>query len=439
MGLELYPFQKEGVAFLKSHKSVLLADDPGVGKTAQTCVALEHRSPVLVVCPNAVKWFWAKELVRWGGYSVEEILVYEQGDNRVEGLFEWGGVKVWILHWESLRYNETALRQKFWSVIIADEAHRMKGRNTQQSKVIRALKAATKYALTGTPIINRDDEVWSLLNFLFPQQYRGYWKFMNDWMTYEKNIWGGLDYVRFKDVKAFKRELAQFMIRRKKEDVLPQLPPKVYTHLDIELGPEQRRVYEEMKEKFLAEIKDDEVITASTALVKLIRLRQIACGLFLCSSGETSTKLDAALELIEDCNKPVVVFSNFVGMVEKLKEKLGDRCRIITGEVSTPVREENIKAFQAGEYQVIALTTQTGGTGITLTRADMVLFLDLPWSPAIKLQAEDRIHRIGQEATSVTITSLIVKDTVEEKMEQLLRYKSALMERLTGKELKELF
>jgi SNF2 family DNA or RNA helicase len=386
-----------------------------------------------------VKWHWAKELIRWGGYKVQEILVYERGDDKVEGLFEWEDVKVWIIHWEALRFNTGELRSKYWAAVVADEAHRMKGRNTQQSKVIRSIKAKRKYALTGTPIINRDDELWPILNFLFPQQYRGYWKFMSDWMTYEKNIWGGLDYVRFKDVKAFKRELAQFMIRRKKEDVLPQLPPKVYTHLDIELGPEQRRVYEGMKEKFLAEIKDDEVITASTALVKLIRLRQIACGLFLCSSGETSTKLDAALELIEDCNKPVVVFSNFVGMVEKLKEKLGDRCRIITGEVSTPVREENIKAFQAGEYQVIALTTQMGGTGITLTRADMVLFLDLPWSPAIKLQAEDRIHRIGQEATSVTITSLIVKDTVEEKMEQLLRYKSALMERLTGKELKELF
>ncbi len=438
MPLELYPFQKEGVAFLKSHPSALLADDMGTGKTAQTCCAIRGLDPVLIVCPNAVKWFWAKELIRWGGYKVEEILVYERGDNLVEGLFRWEGVKVYIIHWEALRFNEEALRSRYWAAVVADEAHRMKGRNTQQSKIIRKIPAARKYALTGTPIINRDDDIWAILNFLLPRQYGSYWRFMNEWMCYQKNVFGGMEYVRFKDVKAFRRELQTIMIRRRKEDVLPQLPPKVYTNLDVDLGPAQRRVYNEMRERYIAEINDDEVITAANALSKLVRLRQIACGLFLVSSDETSTKMDAALELIEDCREPLVVFSNFVEMVTHLQKRLGDRCQVITGETPQAKRDQIIKDFQDGKFDVIALTVQTGGTGITLTKAPTVLFLDKPWTAAILNQAVDRIHRIGQAAPKVNIISLIVRDSVEEKMEMLLKYKGGLMERLTGRELKEL-
>jgi SNF2 family DNA or RNA helicase len=194
-----------------------------------------------------------------------------------------------------------------------------------------------------------------------------------------------------------------------------------------------------MREKMMTEVADDEVITAVNALSKLTRLRQIAGGLFLVGSSESSAKIDAVVDLIDDMSKPVVVFSNFVGMVYKLYDRLPNgTCRVITGETPAVIREKYVTEFQKGEYQVLGITTQTGGTGITLTRADTVVFLDKPWSPAIQTQAEDRIHRIGQEATSVHVISFIALNTVEEKMELLLRYKRGLMERLTGKEFKEL-
>jgi SNF2 family DNA or RNA helicase len=438
--MKLFPYQEEGVKFLKERPSVLLADEPGLGKTAQTAVALDRRFPVLIVCPNLVKYFWAIELVRWGGYSPTEIAIYHRGDNYNPEFWKYPDVRVWIIHWEALRLNQNDVWRRYWKVIIADEAHRMKGRKTQQSKIIRSLQAETKYALTGTPIINRPDEIWAQLNFLFPKEYKSYWAFVNAYCA-TVPAFRGVDIVGFRDPAAFKKMLSRFMLRRAKETVLPQLPKKMYTNLPIDILPEQRKAYDQMKKDLIVKLKDDEVIEAANALAMLTRLRQIACGLHLVSTAESSAKLDEVTDLIEDMNQPVVVFSNFVGMVTELKARLAKKkitCECIFGEVPQDKREAIVKDFQSGKFQVIALTLATGGVGVTLTRAGTCIFLDKSWSPALQIQAEDRIHRLGQQASSVNIVSLIAKDTVEERMEKLLKYKEGLMGVITGKDLKEL-
>ena len=434
---KLFPFQTIGAGFLAARDSALLADEPGTGKTAQMCTALGMANPVLIVCPGAVKFFWKDELVDWGDYDPEEIAIYRRGDNKNPKFFK-RGHKVFILHWEALRLNEDALRGIRWDTVIADEAHRAKNRKSRQSKVLRKPKAERKYALTGTPNVNHEDDIWPILNFLFPSKFRSYWKFMEEHLVSDRNFWGGVDILGYKDEDAFKQMLSHFMIRRLKVDVLPQLPPKMNTTLQIELGPKQRKVYDTLRKEMIADINDSEQITVANALALTTRLRQIACGLFLVSNEETeSSKMTAAFEFIDDLSQPVVVFSQFVPVIKALKERYKDLCEIITGEVPEMDREDIVRRFQGGVFPIIGLTLQTGGESYTLNRASTALFINKSWSPTGVTQAEDRLHRIGQ-FKQVNIVSLQARDTVEERVEEALLRKEGLLRTFSGRELKGL-
>jgi len=441
--MRLYPFQEEAVAFAKQNRNVILAHEPGLGKTAIAICATE-RFPILVVCPNTLKLFWQQQFRIWQSedFSVE-LFDGSVGASPNETLIS----RIYIIHYEALRKWWPVLAKVSWGTIVVDEAHRIKNRKAQQTKAIKKLNAPMKLLLTGTPIINRPDELWSLLNFLFPKdkRYTSYWRWFNEHVLAVPRPWGGFDILGVRDPKGFRKSLQGIIIRRTKADVLPDLPEKTYTTVPIDLGPEQRKAYDQMRLELMAEISDDVTIIAREALSKLIRLRQLAIGLgFFDPENMTSAKIDTIVEMIQDWNgKKVVVCSEFRWPVRRLVDALrgvGVTAESLTGETPQEDRAALVEKFQTQPSpQVLAMTSATGGIGITLTAADTMIFIDKPWAPAYLQQAEDRIHRIGQKS-SVQIITLLARKTIEERTEKLLLQKEAFFNQVfTGKQFKQEF
>jgi len=438
--MELHPFQVQGVTWLRSKEAALLADEPGLGKTAQAVVATKSFTPCLIVCPNSSKYFWASEIHKWGGVPKERIYVYESWHRyEEENLFNQLGVDYYIIHWEGLRYVESQLIKRKWGCKIADEAHRMKNRKTQQSKIIRKVKANRRYALTGTPIINSPADMWALLNYLYPDKYRSYWRFFNEWvLAIPRVIAGqirGYEILGTRNPKAFREELRGVVARRLKKTVQPELPPKLYTTLEVPLTLKERKAYEEMRQEMVVQLSEALEVAAPTVLAQMTRLRQLADGLFLLDSEAPleGAKLDAVLDFLSDRIGSTVVFTQFVRMAKALHQKLnlgGTPTGIIIGEASAEEREVARDHFQKGSTKVIVLTLATGAESITLTAADTMVFIDRPWSPLTLQQAEDRIHRIGQESETVHYVSIIAIDTVDQRVQELLRKKDFLFRQL---------
>lgn len=434
--------------------------------TIEGSSALRGHSPVLCVVLNSMKWTWTNALVTWGGFDPSEVVVYQSDEHKVDKhFFDRPGVKAYIIHWEACRpipqtkeekkahtkrrYHPAILnlKNKQWSSILLDESQALCGRTSEQSTFIRKLKSVNRYALTATPYKNDYTELWPILNFLFPKVYTSYWRWVYETFVTEPGQWGGTEILDFKNKQAFIESLRPFTIRRLKSDCLPDLPEKTYCDVPLDLSPAQRKIYDEMKKKLIVEIQDNQVISAANALALMTRLRQIACGLFLVSDKQDSSKIDALKELVGQLDKPVVIFSQFRGMILKVKEVFGSSCEVIHGNVLPEERARIVKDFQAGCFPIFAATTQVGGLGLDLFRADTVFFLDKLWNPALQMQAEDRVARLGQKSHQINIISLIARNTIESYVESVLERKEggldlmnqlAIHGKITGKRVKEM-
>lgn len=450
---ELYPYQRAAVDFMADHPRCLLADDMGLGKSVQALVTWEEycarlgieRGPALIVAPNSVKGSWASEVRRWLGLEATVVSGATRERRAAQARQAVAAGQPVIVNWEKLRARKPAgkpvemtepwLLEHDWQAVIADECHRAKNRKAQQTLGLWQLQAPVRLALTGTPILNSPDEIWSLLVWLRPEQYgRGggriaYWTFYDLYVDYYETQYGRV-VTGVRDPDALRFELADKLVRRTKGTVL-DLPPITRRYIDVELGPKQRRIYKEAERKLWVELEQEAaagdekaaaVLEGELRLLELpngaarcTRLRQIASTPALLGTPDNSAKLDTAVELIEDAGRQVVVFSAFKGTCELLRTRLAKRkisCELITGDVPPEERTDRVARFQEGEITVIASTLQAGGVGITLTAADTVIFLERDWTPAINEQAEARLHRIGQE-NAVTVLILQAVDTVD--------------------------
>jgi len=443
MTITLYPFQAEAVKTLMDRASYLLADDMGLGKTVTTLTEIQHTlgggevgsSRVLIVCPNSVKGVWEQHVKQmWPGTRC--VVVGNTSHNDDVAKYLDGEPGVLIVHWDALRLLHRLPEVK-WDAVIADEATAVKNRKAQRTKALKKLRTRYKRALTGTPMVNRPDDLWSILHWLFPKEFTSYWRFFKEWCKYRKDPkYGFYIFMGSKNEPELYELLKPRMVRRTKAEVLPDLPEKYWTKLTIELDPKQRRAYDDMKRDSLAIVEPDTPIMAPTALAQLTRLRQFADAYCTVdefgsvSMTEPSPKLDAMMEQIEAIDgRPVVVFSMFKQMVRLADERLfrtkGIVYEVMVGDTPSEERTDIIKRFQAGEVQVLLCTIQTGGVGITLTAADTAIFLDRSWSPADNRQAEDRLHRIGQKS-AVQIIHLNAVGTVDQIVEDKLKSKAKM-------------
>jgi len=438
----LYDFQQEGIEWMAKKGRCILGDDMGLGKTVQALMSarLQKRKRVLIVCPKTVRQVWAREIVKWLGPDVKYEIVRGTKMRRITQMQDQTNVFT-ICGYEQLRSTEAAFLDIDWDGFIFDEAHRLKSRKAQTPQsammLVRRNRMSMLHFLSGTPFLNRPDELFNMLNLVNPVVFSSYWDFVDTHMiTYKTRTPGGVKkkVVKLKNPEAFKAMLAPYMLRRLKRDCL-QLPEKTHEVIEVELEGSQRKMYESMRDMMVAQIREDREIGAAGILAQITRLKQIAVSHHLLEKGQNNiegAKTEALIDLLEDVGEQkVVVFSQFADCVRRLYRVLtglGYNCAILTGEQNDRERQEAIDSLQREDgAQIFLASTQAGGVGITLTAASIAVFMDLLWTPAMNAQAEDRLHRTGQH-NPVTIYRIRAVDTIESWIEALLGAKQSLFD-----------
>ncbi len=434
---ELRDYQREGFVWMNRLErwgaGALLADDMGLGKTVQAIAMMVLKAaagPILVAAPTSVCGNWAAELGRFAP-GLRPIRFAETGD-REEAIDALGPGDVLIVSYGLLARERERLAAVPWAMAILDEAQQIKNADTQRAEASRRLEAGFRLALTGTPVENDLDELWSLFAFVNPGLLGGREKFARRFVT---------PIARDNDARAkaaLRALIRPFLLRRTKAQVLAELPPRTEQTLLVEQEPEERAFYEALRRRALERL--EEVGAARTRihiLAEITRLRQACCHPSLaapdCSVG--SAKLEAFLDLVERLGEGrhrALVFSQFVGHLARVRAALdakGVDYQYLDGATPAAEREKRVAAFQAGAGDLFLISLKAGGFGLNLTAADYVIHLDPWWNPAVETQASDRAHRIGQQRP-VTIYRLIVKDSIEERIVALHRQKRDLADAL---------
>ena len=437
----LHPYQRIGVGFLKVAKRAILADDMGLGKTLQTIALIDEAnlSKILIVCPNSLKYVWLNEINKWK--LPKKAIIIDKLNQRHPPEF-YNKYDVWIINYEKIiieRYYNLLLSRNY-DLLVFDEAHNLKNRKSKRSEAANILSKKADYLIeiTGTPIMNRTSELWHLLHLLYPNEYKSYWKFVDRYAYVTRNYFGGYEVYGVKNEKKLRKELAPILIRRLKTEVLKELPEKTIEQIYLDLKPKQQKYYNAMEEEMSIELANDESLDAPTVLAKIIRLKQIAVTpkLLDTSLEFDNAKYDFVLDILNGTNDKVVIFSQFAKAIKLFAKELnaaGYKVVKYIGEMSLEERDKAITQFQSDdETRVFLATLQAGGVGITLTSANIAIFLDKHWTPAINEQAQDRLHRIGQKK-NVLIYELIAKNTIEEYIEQLLESKKDIIQAILEK------
>lgn len=455
MTIKLYPFQEDDVNKLKLQPHVLNANDMGCGKTYEAIALdlerrIEGHGKTLVISPKSnVGSPWHSHYEELTDLKVVS-LDPKQRENSWKNFVN-SDADVLCLHWDILRMMPQ-LQTINWLHVIADECHRGQNRKAQTTKALKKIKAQYRTAMSGTPITNQADKLWSILNWLYPKEFSSYWKFYGRYCDVEIMPQG------FHKIKGPKNEaellarIDKFYVRHLKKDrccehhpngVLPDLPDKYYSKIEVELTGKQATAYKQMKKESIAWIGQNEStpLVAPVVVAQLTRLQQFAVSYAEVNENdgsvtlaEPSSKLDALMELIDSTDKQIVVFSQFAQAIALLNNRLaanGISYSCIMGSVSATNRQKAVEDFQAGRSRIFTGTIAAGGVGLTLTAADTIVFIDRTWSPALNIQAEDRIHRIGQK-NAVHVIDIMAKGTVDLGRAQKVDLKLSWIKKLLG-------
>lgn len=411
----------------------------GLGKTAQAIIACEITSKrVLVICPNTLKGHWETEISKWAPGSYVSVLRGNRKKKKetIEGL---DGNGFLVANIETVRGDLiNTLYAAQWDTIIVDEAHSIKNRRSKQTLGVRRLAARAErvYLLTGTPIMNRVDELWSPLHVLYPKQYPSFWTFVRRHTVVYQNLYGWVVDGKPTRPEELRAEIAPVFLRREKEEVFPDMPPKIYQKIWLDMEGEQLRIYRDIERTAMAEIDDDTTVITAGILAQLTRLKQVAVSPGLIGGSPEGVKIDALMGILHGTSQKVLVFSQFAEAIKLVAERLeteGISYVIFIGETEEKDRDDIIRRFQTyPEKQVFLTTTQAGGAGITLTAASLVVFLDKHWTPATNEQAVDRT-RPHMQMRSVQIIELLVRNSVDELIEKVLTGKTSIIKAVINK------
>jgi len=425
-GLEdvLRPYQRQGVDWLvflrRAGLGALLADDMGLGKTLQALCAIEGRT--LVVAPTSVLHGWMREIERFRPEL--QFSLYHGPGRKLDPKAD-----ITITSYALLRHDKKELTEPRWDCVILDEAQMIKNPESQVARAALELDAKARFALTGTPVENRLEELWSQLHFLNPGLLGGRSQFKE---RYARPIAEGDT-----DVAArLRQRIRPFLLRRLKKEVAPDLPPLSEIVLDCELSTEERAVYDSVRAATVRSVVDQLRAGGNVmaALEALLRLRQAACHSSLVPGQEaannSSSKLETLYARLEEAvadGHKALVFSQWTSLLDRVEPGLRERgIPWLRLDGATRNRGDVVDRFQSADNEpVMLLSLRAGGTGLTLTAADHVFLLDPWWNPAVEAQAADRAHRIGQDRP-VVVHRLIARDTVEEGILRLHERKRAL-------------
>jgi SNF2 family DNA or RNA helicase len=447
----LWQHQIEDLEHLKDEDCVLVGNEMGTGKTllaVERDMRIREADPshrkTLVVAPLNTHDGWERT------YNEETHLQTAVIDAKNRSTFLRTEADVWIMHPEALRLMPE-LRDFGFTHVIPDECHRFKGRNTKQTKALKQIKVPYKTAMSGSPATDRPHDLWSILNYLHPTQFSGFWKFYNKAVEFEIIYPAGYHKILGPSkwwIEYGLPSIRPYYVRRLKEDIMSYLPPKVPSKVYVELEAKQRRAYDEMAADMLAWVGEHEnqPLSAAAVISRLQRLQMLALGYMEYHEEldkfvltDPSPKCDAALELIEDNEETsFVVFSQFKGPLQLLARRL-DKAKIpygsFTGDDTESQKKEAKASFIRGDARVFLSTIRSGGVGVDGLQhiCRTAIFLDRDWSPMINFQAEDRLHRGGSEVhDSIHIIDIMARNTVDAGRHQRIEQKWDWVRRTLG-------
>jgi SNF2 family DNA or RNA helicase len=443
----LRPYQRTGLAWLhglhEARLGGLLADEMGLGKTVQVLAFLEGlrgegqlgapgaaSSPALVIAPRSLVGNWEREAARFAPALATRVHL---GAGRAEDAAGLRGVPLVITSYQTLLRDAEAFAQVAWTTIVFDEAQALKNPDTQVRRVAATLRAQSRFGITGTPLENHLGELWSELDLAMPGivgRRRSFDAFFR--RPVEKH-------GKTEPLELLRQRIRPFLLRRTKETVELDLPPRTEIVETVELDTPQRDLYETLRlrldTKVRAALAAKGIAGASMLILDaLLKLRQCCCDPRLVRLAEArkvpgSAKLERLVDMLvelADSGRTTLVFSQFTGMlalIESACAQAGVPTLKLTGQ--TRDRDDAVRRFQAGEVPVFLVSLKAGGVGLNLTRADTVIHYDPWWNPAAEAQAVARAHRIGQERP-VMVYKLVARGTLEEAICKMQEEKRVL-------------
>ena len=430
-GLELYPFQYVGVAFVEAANGrAMIGDEMGIGKTIQAIAysVLHHEQwPVLVVCPANVKYNWAKEITKW--VPDASVCTVKNGKSPIET------ADYTIINYDLMSKRQDELLLEEYNLVILDESHYIKNRDAQRTKATVAIAKQSKglICLTGTAITNRPEEWFSNLNLLRPTQFGSYWAYAKRYCAAHQTKFGW-DTKGASNLAELNQYARDFMVRRLLSEVIPEMPPLVETFIDVELTADQRKQYRDTLRMWQSDYEyylDHPPMPKGFVLNMLTELRH------LCGQLKAAAAAEYIGRYVDTTDKPIVVFTHHVDVMDAIAEQLNATRQyvrngtmnwgIIRGGVSAEKRGILVDQFQNGEIDVLLCATVAAKEGITLTNADTVLFVEREWVPAWESQAAARIRRIGQESSHCHQVFLSVSESIDQHFDAVIRAKAAVV------------
>lgn len=475
---KLFDFQYNTAFKLKDVRGSLIGHDMGTGKTV-TAIALdslkrqkfEHPAKTLIICPLSVVKSWVNHFNQWAPHL--NVMSIDNKNRKpfmeaVDSTFVNAlgiGYDVFVIHYAAVRL-EPELARYPWFHVICDEVHALQDRKSAQTKAVKKLQAFYKTGLSGTPVFNKPDDLWSILNWLYPKYWTSYWNYFKNfikWVEYD----GYRTIIGVQNEEELQKIMAGFYSRVKKRDVIKDLPDKYYSTVTTKMHPKQEKAYKQMKKDMLAWVGEHEKdpVNAPVVLAQLTRLQQFASAyaeivrevrrkkncedckewaetilvnglsdklsdlveiqqkgclgheVEFVKLAEPSCKIDAVIEKIQESDEPIVVFSQFAQMANLLKERcdsLGISCGLYTGSVPKEERDKVVEDFQDGKLKVFAGSIKAGGMGLTLTRSSTVILLNREWAQSLNDQAIDRVDRIGQK-NAIHVMDVVSEGTIDEE------------------------
>ena len=441
---ELREYQAYGAAWMgtlvEAGFGAVLADDMGLGKTIQTLALLLARrqtgasGPALLIVPTSLLYSWQSQAEQ---FAPDMRLIVLHGTGRAKLRDQALNADLVLTTYPLLARDKAWLADQNWPLVILDEAHTLKNPAAQMTKALRAIPAAGRIALTGTPLENSLQDIWTLIDWVNPG-------LLGDRKSFQTRFRKPIEAQGDRAAQArLNRRLHPFLLRRTKEEVAAELPAKTEIVERVELPASQQALYESVRSLMDARVREAIGIRGLasvriTVLDALLKLRQVCCDPALVKSDASRAVTESAkrarlhdllVELVAE-GRRVLVFSQFVEMLRLIEadlKKAGIPHLVLTGQ--TTRRSDVLEAFSQGDAPVFLLSLKAGGVGLTLTEADTVILYDPWWNPAVERQAMDRTHRIGQDKP-VFVHRLVAAGTVEEKILDMQSRKQALADAL---------
>lgn len=431
----LRPYQAEAVSrIIAMQGRAILAYDMGTGKTAVALKVLEHISlgaslqDTLVICPKIAFGTWEMEIDNWLKDKYYVTFTGDEGKRYQRWRDFQAGADFLITNFAQM--ENVLVRKKKWGTVIIDEAHFLKNRKTKGFDLACKLVSDNVLLLTGSPIVNGVQDLWTLLHLLHPRDFRSYWNFVNANCIVLTDHWGA-KIVGVRDPAVTRKVLAPHLLRKTKKQVLHDLPPKIRQAIPLEIEGVQYDLYQQIAKEMIAELGEDEFLLTPNKIAQITRLRQILVTPALVGGPHESAMFEALKESVKldfEAGNSVIVFTPFAKALPLLEADLASMCDYITsirGGMKEGEVPRRIKEFQ--EYpsaKCALLCSLLVGSSFTATKASVVYFMGYDWVPANCYQGEDRTHRIGQKK-SVNVKYFVCKGTIDTYIMAVLNKKAS--------------